>query len=134
MDPLGTSTDRSDFSGSVAASQVDGGASGSLSQLDLNQLQTALSTAVAAEDYERAAEIKSALQAAAGQAGYEPADWYKLGVPDWLADRAERMGFKVPTGAHGWHHFHGSFAVFAAERLGYLGVRRASITSPRMRI
>jgi hypothetical protein len=27
-----------------------------------------------------------------------PMDWRALGVPDWLADRAERLGFLFPTG------------------------------------
>lgn len=27
-----------------------------------------------------------------------PMDWRALGVPEWLADRAERLGFLFPTG------------------------------------
>lgn len=29
--------------------------------------------------------------------GISEGGWQKIGVPDWLADRAERMGFIVPT-------------------------------------
>lgn len=28
-----------------------------------------------------------------------PADWFSLGLPKWLVDRAERLGFRVPTEA-----------------------------------
>lgn len=26
-----------------------------------------------------------------------PANWYKLGLPDWLAERVEQLGYKLPT-------------------------------------
>lgn len=31
-----------------------------------------------------------------------PMDWRALGVPEWLADRAERLGFLFPTGVQSW--------------------------------
>lgn len=32
-----------------------------------------------------------------------PLDWRALGVPDWLADRAERLGLMFPTGLMDLH-------------------------------
>lgn len=72
---------------------------GQLQDLDLNQLQTALNVAIAAEDYELASAIRDALQRVAGEA--PPADWGSLGVLPWLAERAEYLGFRLPTGAKG---------------------------------
>ncbi|GAB4823402.1 hypothetical protein N2152v2_010448 [Parachlorella kessleri] len=69
-------------------------------ELDLNQLQTALNAAIAGENFELAAKIWDVLQQAAGggdAAAATAADWRRLGVLDWLADRAEQLGFRLPT-------------------------------------
>ena len=75
---------------------------GYLEELDLNQLQTALNTAIAGDNFELAAKIRDVLQLVAGggdAAAATAADWRRLGVLDWLADRAEHLGFRLPTGA-----------------------------------
>ena len=64
---------------------------------DTNQLQTALNRAIAAEDYALASQVRDKLQAVVG-GDNGTADWRHLGVPEWLADRVERMGFKYATG------------------------------------
>ncbi len=64
---------------------------------DTNQLQTALNRAIAAEDYTLASQVRDQLQHVLGS-HIGTADWRQLGVPEWLADRAERMGFKYATG------------------------------------
>ena len=69
----------------------------SLEDLDGNQLHTALSAAVTAEDYARAERISAALRRRSG-AEADTSDWRALGCPDWLAARAERLGFRFPTG------------------------------------
>ena len=33
----------------------------------------------------------------AGERPGVPADWFGLGLPNWLCDRAERLGFAAPT-------------------------------------
>ena len=77
-----------------------------LSTLDPNQLHTALLAAVAAEKYELASKIRDllALVSAGGGAGAggpcgaaRPADWEQLGVLPWLAERAEALGYRMPT-------------------------------------
>lgn len=70
-----------------------------LDALDLNQLHTALNNAIAAENYAAAATIRDLLTLALGpEAAATPAgDWRRLGVLDWLADRAEDMGYRLPT-------------------------------------
>ncbi len=71
-------------------------------QLDLNQLHTALHAAIAAENYALAAQLRDLLNMAlGGDVNEHPADWQRLGVLDWLADRAEDLGYKIPTGMHG---------------------------------
>ncbi|WIA41652.1 hypothetical protein OEZ86_009006 [Tetradesmus obliquus] len=73
----------------------------SILQMDNNQLQTALAVAIAAEDYALASRIKERLQQKLAESGSavvsKPMDWAALGVPEWLADRAERLGFLFPT-------------------------------------
>ena len=71
--------------------------------LDLNELQTALNRAIAAEDYAQASRVRDALRLllhedgdAAGEAG--GGDWRSLGVLPWLAERAESLGFRLPSG------------------------------------
>ena len=78
--------------------------SDSLEQLaelaDLNRLQTALNTAIAAEDWQLAAGIRDLLRSLTGADGKLAADWQGLGIRDWLADRAESLGFTFPAGEH----------------------------------
>eukprot|EP00959_Pyramimonas_sp_CCMP1952_P019826 418699-Pyramimonas_sp.AAC.1 len=62
---------------------------------DLNTLQTALRSAVQAEDYALAAKIRDRVASIGGGSGGK--DWYELGLPYWLADRAERLGYMFPT-------------------------------------
>lgn len=64
--------------------------------VDTNQLQTALNQAIAAEDYTLASKFRDQIQTLVGSSG--TADWRQLGVPEWLADRIERMGYKYATG------------------------------------
>ena len=63
---------------------------------DANWLQTSLNEAIASEDYARAARLRDALRRVVG-AWAGPCDWFSLGVPAWLADRTERLGFPRPT-------------------------------------
>lgn len=69
---------------------------------DLNQLQTALNTAIAAEDWAMAAKLRDLLRlmtGCEGQGGAKlAADWKGLGVLPWLAERAENLGYSFPTG------------------------------------
>jgi hypothetical protein len=65
---------------------------------DLNQLQTALNTAIAAENWELAAKLRDLLHTLTGADGRQAADWKRLGILGWLADRAESLGFNFPTG------------------------------------
>ena len=69
---------------------------GNLNSDDTNQLQTALNQAIAAEDYILASKLRDQIQKLVGSSG--TADWRELGVPEWLADRIERMGYKYATG------------------------------------
>lgn len=64
---------------------------------DLNQLTTRLNQAVAAEDYRLASRIKARLAEVAGPAAQPPLSWQAMGLPDWLIDRAERLGYRLPT-------------------------------------
>ena len=65
--------------------------------MDSNELQTALNNALASEDYSLAAKLRDQLQTIQGQ-GHFVLDWRPLGVPDWLAERAEQMGYRFPAG------------------------------------
>lgn len=69
-----------------------------LDELDLNQLQTALNTAIAAENYSLAGKIRDVLALVVGKEGQPGGDWRRLGILDWLADRAEDLGYRLPTG------------------------------------
>eukprot|EP00854_Cymbomonas_tetramitiformis_P002767 gene2767-3548_t len=61
----------------------------------VDQLQTALRTAVEKEDYAAAAKIRNRIRELGG--GSNQKDWLELGLPEWLADRAERCGYRFPT-------------------------------------
>ena len=72
---------------------------GELEPTDANELTTALNNAIAAEDYALATTLRDRLvQLSGGDAG-PPADWQNLDIPTWLADRAEHIGYRFPTGA-----------------------------------
>jgi hypothetical protein len=65
---------------------------------DLNRLHTALNRAIESEEYSAAASIRDRIAQVTGQTDPSKRDgWEKGGVPDWLADRARRMGFLLPT-------------------------------------
>uniref|UniRef100_A0A7S4JGV2 RNA helicase n=2 Tax=Guillardia theta TaxID=55529 RepID=A0A7S4JGV2_GUITH len=68
---------------------------------DLNRLHTALNAAVEAEDYTSASLLRDQISAISGFQADDrkkhSLDWKALGVPDWLVDRLERMGFRLPT-------------------------------------
>ena len=83
------------------ASNVDqsSGADDILRDQDTNRLTTALNTAINAEDYRLAAQIRDRLTELSGHDSEVTADWTKLGIPEWLAERAERIGYRFPTGA-----------------------------------
>ena len=75
-------------------------------KLDLNQLQTALNNASAAENYELAAKIRDVLTLAliatddptsAALAAVPGGDWRRLHITDWISDRAEDLGYRLPT-------------------------------------
>lgn len=69
-----------------------------LAHLDFNQLHTALNTAIASENFELAAKIRDLLSLLSGpDNSSSAADWRKLHVPTWLADRAADLGFPIPT-------------------------------------
>jgi len=78
-----------------------------INSADTNQLQTALNRAIAAEDYTLASQVRDQLQHVLG-ARIGTADWRQLGVPEWLADRVERMGFKYATGLPCMHAAEGA--------------------------
>ena len=86
----------SDFGGLSRCQHREGG-SDRAGQPDANQLQTALHTAIAAEDYKAAAELRDRLSQLVGRDRLS-ADWHGLGLPGWLADRVEGLGYKYPTG------------------------------------
>jgi DEAD/DEAH box helicase/UvrB/uvrC motif len=71
--------------------------------IDLNQLQTALNNAIASENYELAAKIRDVLALATGDDDGESPDkapsrdWRRLGITEWISDRAEDLGYRLPT-------------------------------------
>lgn len=111
----------------AAANAADGNANNAnpIEAMDDNQLQTALTAAIDGEDYALAARIRDVLRQRTGKGGTAsssldgsdadaqptpdnadnqddsslllPLDWRALGIPDWLADRAERLGLRYPT-------------------------------------
>jgi hypothetical protein len=70
------------------------------SAMDGNQLQTALNNAILSEDYSLAAKLRNQLQELQGKGAKIDLDWRSFGCPDWLAERAEQMGYRFPTGDH----------------------------------
>ncbi|KAG8464314.1 hypothetical protein KFE25_003377 [Diacronema lutheri] len=63
---------------------------------DVNALTTELNDAIGREDFAAAAALRDRIVASTGQASALDG-WTALGAPDWLAERAERLGFRVPT-------------------------------------
>jgi UvrB/uvrC motif len=68
--------------------------------MDLNQLQTALNLAIASEDYAQASRLRDQIRFLLGDNDKSglPGDWQSLAVLEWLAERAERLGYRFPTG------------------------------------
>ena len=98
--PQGDAAPEQPSASAAASSDLD-----RLAQLaDLNQLQTALNTAIAADNFETAAKIRDVLRMLTGGEGgggggaAALADWKALGILGWLADRAENLGYNFPTG------------------------------------
>jgi hypothetical protein len=60
-------------------------------QPDANRLLTLLNQAIADEDYERCAALRDQMP------GAPTCAWQELGVPEWLSDRLDRLGFVLPT-------------------------------------
>jgi superfamily II DNA/RNA helicase len=70
---------------------------------DENLLTTSLNRAITDEDYELAAKLSKRLQVVQNLNGGRDAreillDWRMLGVAEWMATRAEALGFRFPTG------------------------------------
>ena len=70
---------------------------------DENLLTTSLNRAITDEDYELASKLSKRLQVVQNLNGGRDAreillDWRMLGVAEWMAARAEALGFRVPTG------------------------------------
>ena len=70
---------------------------------DENLLTTSLNRAITDEDYELAAKLSKRLQVVQNLNGGRDAreillDWRMLGVAEWMAARAEALGFRFPTG------------------------------------
>lgn len=66
--------------------------------LDSNQLQTALNNAIKSEDYVLASVLSKRLRELQGSDADLNLDWRSFGCPPWLAERAEQMGYRFPTG------------------------------------
>ena len=64
---------------------------------DLNRLQTSLNNAIEGEDYQKAAEIRDKISQVTGRQGKPDGGWVRIGAPEWLADRAERLGYRMPA-------------------------------------
>ena len=77
--------------------QAASGPQSNSSEQDANQLVTQLNNALAQEDYARASQLRDKLKAVQGSSD-SLADWREYGCPDWLAERAEKLGFRFPTG------------------------------------
>ena len=73
--------------------------------MDSNQLQTALNNAIKSEDYALAATLSKMLKELQGADANLVLDWRSFGCPDWLAERAEQMGFRFPTGSYCPHRW-----------------------------
>ncbi|GIM16732.1 hypothetical protein Vretimale_19319, partial [Volvox reticuliferus] len=65
---------------------------------DTNALQTALAAAIQSEDFELAAAVRDQLRRVTGGGNAAGRiDWASTGMPSWLADRAQRLGYRFPT-------------------------------------
>ena len=89
-----------------------------LSALDSNQLQTALNNAIMSEDYGLAARLRNQLQGL-GEVAKGNLDWRSFGCPEWLAERAEQLGFKFPTGDHSHLNWSPTCCPTSSERVIY---------------
>ncbi|CAG9465791.1 unnamed protein product [Pedinophyceae sp. YPF-701] len=64
---------------------------------DANQLLTLLNLAIKNEDYAQASQLRDRIQEVLGVSDIRDASWHKPGVPEWLADRAEQLDFRITT-------------------------------------
>ncbi len=67
-----------------------------LMRQDVNWLHTRLYDAMRTEDYQTAADMRDQIAELLGTSDAD-ADWRRLGVPEWLADWLERLGYLAPT-------------------------------------
>ena len=81
-----------------ALNEQNGAGGNFMHEQDTNRLTTALNVAIAAEDYGLAARIRDRLSELTDGDSERSADWRKLGIPEWLASRAECIGYRFPTG------------------------------------
>lgn len=103
--------------GSAGGASYDGARlTANLSGMDLNQLQTALALAIENEDYGAAAAVRDAINSATGNKAAS-IDWAALGLPEWLFDRAQRLGYRFPTGRQPRRFSCQSPALFASGAL-----------------
>ena len=70
---------------------------------DENVLTTSLNRAISDEDYSLASKLSKRLQVVQNVNGGRDAreillDWRMLGIAEWMASRAEALGFRFPTG------------------------------------
>ena len=69
-----------------------------LAQVDPNALFTELNLALQSEDYAKAARIRDALRRSQDSEAPALLDWHGYGIPEWLCERAEQLGWRYPTG------------------------------------
>ena len=98
---------------------------------DENLLTTSLNRAISDEDYSLAAKLSKRLQAVQNLNGARDAreillDWRMLGIAEWMAARAEALGFRFPTGIQRKSTSAASFSPRSAPS-------RTSVTSSTMR-
>ena len=61
-------------------------------------LFTQLNLALQSEDYAKAARLRDALRRSQGSEDPTLLDWHEYGIPEWLCQRAEQLGWRFPTG------------------------------------
>ena len=69
--------------------------------MDQNALFTELNLALQSEDYAKAARIRDALRRSQDSEAPALLDWHGYGIPEWLCQRAEQLGWRYPTGVLG---------------------------------
>ena len=76
---------------------------GSWNTSDLNRLHTLLTRAVEAEDFQAAAKLRDEIHSRFGGEDVDGlgqdslSGWRQMGILEWLAERAESLGYPIPT-------------------------------------